>query len=108
MSQSASPPEPRNPFYILLIIVSFLFVLTALAYALVPTLEQKAADLGQPAPPSPLRDSLRQNGWQWLLCEVAAMTVLSLLSMGLDRLRRLQKERPVDKITPEENDPKPS
>src|SRR5262245_36721495 len=105
MSQAVSPPEPRNPFYILLILVSFLFVITALAYALVPTLEQKAADLGQPAPPSPVRDSLRQNGWQWLLYQVGAMTVLSLLSMGLDRLRRLQKDQAVDKITPEENNP---
>jgi hypothetical protein len=108
MSSSVSPPEPRNPFYFLLIIVSLLFVVTALAYALVPTLEQKAADLGQPAPPSALRDSLRQNGWGWLLYELAAMTVLSLLSMGLDRLRRLQKDRAVDKITPEVNDPKSS
>lgn len=108
MTSPVSASEPRNPFYVLLILVSLLFVVTALAYTLVPTLEQKAADLGQPPPPSPLRDSLRQNGWRWLLYQVAAMTVLSLLSMGLDRLRRLQKERLVDKITPEEKDPKPS
>ena len=34
--------DPRNPFYILLIAVSLAFVLTALAYAVVPVLEQKA------------------------------------------------------------------
>jgi len=86
MTQAKS--EPRNPFYVLLIVVSFGFVLTALAYALVPTLEQKAIEAGSRPPPSPLRDSLRSDGWLWLLYEGAAIVVLSLLSMGLDRWRR--------------------
>jgi hypothetical protein len=30
--------DPRNPFYHLLLLVSLLFVITALAYAFVPTL----------------------------------------------------------------------
>jgi hypothetical protein len=87
------PREPRNPFYLLLLLASLLFVITALAYALVPVLEEKARDAGQPPPPSAWRDALRQDGWRWLLVEVAAMMVLGLASMGLDRLRRLQKER---------------
>lgn len=87
-----SPSEPRNPLYLLLLAVSFLFVLNALAYAIVPTLEDKAELAGQPAPPSDLRDSLRRDGWKWLLVELAGMVVLGLASMGLDRwrLRRLQ------------------
>src|SRR3974377_1267197 len=85
--------EPRNPFYLLLLLVSLAFVVTALAYAIVPTLEQRAADAGQPPPPSPLRDALRADGWKWLLIELAALVLLSLLSMGLDRLRSLKKER---------------
>ena len=70
-----------------------MFVLTALAYALVPVMEEKAAEAGNPPPPSPLRDTLRQDGWKWLLVEVAVMIVLGLASMLLDRhrLRRLQK-----------------
>jgi hypothetical protein len=88
-----SKPEPRNPFYFLLLLASLLFVLTALAYAVVPTLEQKAADAGQPPPPSALRDALRSDGWLWLLYELAAMILFGVLSMGLDRLRSLQKER---------------
>jgi len=80
--------ERWNPFYILLIAVSFAFVLTALAYALVPVLEQKAREAGEAPPQSPLRDSLRHDGWLWLLCEGGAVVVLSLLSIGLDRLRR--------------------
>jgi hypothetical protein len=95
-----SEREPRNPLYFLLLIASLLFVVTALAYAVVPELEKKAAEAGSPPPPSAWRDSLRQDGWLWLLCEVAAMMVLGLLSMGLDRLRRLQKERAAPTMPP--------
>jgi hypothetical protein len=100
------PAEPRNPFYLLLLVASLLFVLTALAYGLVPILEQKAADAGQPPPPSPLRESLHADGWKWLLYELAAMTLFAVLSMGLDRLRSLQKEREERKI-PSSNNPAP-
>jgi hypothetical protein len=92
--------EPRNPFYLLLLLSGLLFTVTALAYAVVPTLEDKARAAGEIPPPSPIRDALRQDGWKWLLVEVAAMVVFGLLSMGLDRLRRLQKERAEAKITP--------
>ena len=85
--------EPRNPFYLLLLLASLLFVITALAYALVPFLEDKAVQAGQTPPPSPFRESLRADGWFWLLGEVAAMLVFGVLSMVLDRLRTLQKER---------------
>jgi hypothetical protein len=88
-----SEPEPRNPFYALLLIASLLFVATALGYALIPNLEQRAADAGQRPTPSPLRDALREHGWQWLLYELAAMVLFGLLSMGLDRVRSLRKER---------------
>src|SRR5262245_28903357 len=90
MSQSS---EPRNPFYLLLLLISLTFVLTALAYAVVPVLEQKAREAGEEPPPSPFRDSLREDGWKWLLVEVAAMIVAGLLSMGLDRWRRYRQEQ---------------
>jgi hypothetical protein len=89
MAQSS---EPRNPFYLLLLVISLAFVLTALAYAVVPVLEQKARDAGEEPPPSPFRDSLREHGWKWLLVEVAAMIGAGLLSMGLDRWRRYRQE----------------
>ena len=85
-------PEPRNPFYMLLLLASVLFVGTALAYALVPSLEEKAAEAGQVPPQSDFREALRSDGWRWLLYEVAAIVVLSVLCMGLDRLRSLKKE----------------
>jgi hypothetical protein len=99
--------EPRNPLYLLLLLASLLFVVTALAYAVVPVLEQKAADAGQPPPPSPFRDALRQDGWRWLLYEVGAVVVLSVASMAVDRLRTLQKQRGKGTIAPA-NEDKPS
>ncbi len=100
----AQSEEPRNPFYLLLLLSSLAFVITALAYAIVPVLEEKARDAGSPAPPSPWRDALRNDGWLWLLYQVGAMVVFGLLSMGLDRLRRLQKER-AQATMPPANDP---
>ena len=70
-----SGAEPRNPFYLLLLVASLLFVLTCLAYGVVPILEQKAAEAGQPPPPSPFREALNADGWKWLLYELAAMAV---------------------------------
>ena len=86
-------PEPRNPLYLLLLVAGVVFAVTALAYALIPVLEQKAADAGEPPPPSPFRDALRADGWRWLLVEVAVLTALGVASMVLDRLRSLKKER---------------
>lgn len=100
----ASPSEPHNPFYLLLLLVSLLFVITVLAVGLVPVLEKKAAEAGQAPPPSEFRDYLRSDGWQIVLWQVGAMIVLSGLSMGLDRLRRLQNERAAGTIPP--SDPK--
>jgi hypothetical protein len=95
-----SSSEPRNPLYLLLLLASLLFVLTVLAYAFVPILEEKAADAGQPPPPSEFRDALRADGWRWLLYEVGVMIVLGIASMALDRLRTLQKERAERTIPP--------
>jgi len=95
-----STSEPRNPFYLLLLLVGLVFIITVLAVAVVPVLEKKAAEAGSPPPPSEFRDWLRADGWQLLLWEVGALIVLSVLSVGLDRLRRLQKERAEATIPP--------
>ncbi|MCS6850652.1 MAG: hypothetical protein NZ700_05725 [Gemmataceae bacterium] len=88
MTQSSS--QAPNPFYWLLLLTSVVFVVTALAYAVVPVLEQKARDAGMAPPPSPWRDALRRDGWLWLLIEVALVIVFSLLSMVWDRLTSLR------------------
>ncbi len=89
---TTASPEPRNPFYLLLLLASLLFVMTALGYVVVPTLEEKAIEAGQVVPPSPFRDAMRADGWQWLLYELAAMFVFGILSMVLDRVRSLKKD----------------
>jgi hypothetical protein len=88
---AAAKAEPLNPFYMLLLVAGLLFVITALAYAIVPVLEQRAIDAGEIPPPSPWRDALRRDGWRWLLYELAAIAVLSLASMWLDRVRALRE-----------------
>lgn len=97
--------EPRNPFYPLLLIAGLVFTLTAGATAVVPVLEQRAADAGSPPPPSPFRDALRERGWIWTLGALAALVLLGILSMGLDRLRRLQRERAERKIAVSDDRP---
>jgi hypothetical protein len=81
----------------LLLLASLLFVVTALAYAVVPTLEQKAREAGELPSPSEFRDALRKHGGSWLLYEVGVVVVLSIASMAVDRLRTLQKSD--DKVT---------
>ena len=100
----SSPREPHNPFYLLLLLAGLVFVITALGYALVPVLEEKATAAGQPPPPSEFRATLRAQGSRWLLIELGALAVLSLASMGLDRLRALQKERAGVTIPPMSED----
>jgi hypothetical protein len=94
--------EPRNPLYVPLLAVCVLFVMTALAYALVPTLEEKAFEAGMPTVQSPFRDALVADGWKWLLYEVAVVIVLGIACMGLDRWRTAQQER-AEKQQPPQN-----
>jgi hypothetical protein len=88
----AASTEPRNPFYFLLLFVGMVFIATVLAYAVIPVLEEKARDAGTNPPPSPFRETLREDGWKWVLAEVALLVVLGFASMGLDRYRRWQRE----------------
>src|SRR4051794_9759327 len=106
MSQSPAR-EPYNPFYLLFLLASLGFVVTALAYTFVPILEEKARDRGALVPESDFRRALGEQGWLWLLYEVAVMIVLGLASMGLDRLRRWQKERAQGTLKPDASSPKP-
>jgi hypothetical protein len=97
-------PEPRNPLYLLLLLAGLLFTVTALAYAVLPVLEERAAAAGQPPPPSELRAALRANGGTWLLYELAALVALGFASMWVDHRRSLQKDRAADTIPPSGHD----
>jgi hypothetical protein len=87
-----STAEPRNPFYLLLLLASLIFVMTAFAYGLVPVLRD-ASPAENHAKQAPLAKAINAHAWKWLLYELGAMTILGLLSMGLDRYRSLKKER---------------
>ena len=98
MSKASASPAiaeatPRNWFYVRLNGASLLFVVTALAYAVLPLLEEKAAEAGQPVTSSPVRSALREHGWWWLLVEAGLVGLFALASMGLDRWRRYRDER---------------
>jgi hypothetical protein len=88
-----SRSEPRNPFYLALLVVSLVFLGTAMAYAIVPTLEDRALEAGVSPPSSPFRAALRRDGWLWILWELAAVVALAIASMVLDRWRSLRVER---------------
>src|SRR5215212_9386784 len=92
----AAPSEPRNPFYMLMLIVGLIFIMTIFAYLLVPWMEQKALDAGTRPPPreeSWPRTLLHDHGVMLVLGEVALLVILGFASMGLDRYRRYQQER---------------
>jgi hypothetical protein len=65
--------DSRNPFYLLLLIASVAFAVTAVAYAL---------------PLRMLPEWFQAHGWKLLLVEVGAVVILGLASMGLDRWRQ--------------------
>src|SRR5262249_27443112 len=98
-SMSTARREPLNPLFVLMLLAGLAFTITAVAWAFVPVLEQKATDAGQPPPPSELRDALRANGGTWLLWELAVLGVLALAYMVLDRRRTLKKDRQEATIT---------
>jgi heme/copper-type cytochrome/quinol oxidase subunit 2 len=94
MSQS----EPRNPLYLLLLLVGLLFVITLLAVVLVPIMMERAQQAGGDVPKEGFHQLIKRDGIWWVVYELIALVVLSILSMGLDRLRSLQKERAAKKI----------
>jgi hypothetical protein len=83
-----------------LLLAGLAFAVTAVAYAVVPTLEDRAAVAGLVPPYSPLRARLRHDGWKWLLVELGFVIAFSALSMVLDRLRSLKSSRLADTIPP--------
>jgi hypothetical protein len=89
MSDASATDRPaRNWFFALLNVASLAFVVTAVAYAVLPVLEDRATDAGAPVPPSPFRTALRESGWLWLLIEAGIVGILALASMGWDRWRQ--------------------
>jgi predicted PurR-regulated permease PerM len=80
-----------NPFYVLLIITSTVFTITALAYLIGPTIVQQARQQPATATGRPGPGSLALAGWldrtgPWVLGgELAVMLASSFLAMATDR-----------------------
>jgi predicted PurR-regulated permease PerM len=81
------PRKLPNPFYILLLIVSTLFVITALGYLVGPMIEQRARQQAK-GPPSPasraLADWLERRGPLALGIEFLVMLGSGILAMSTD------------------------
>ena len=87
MPSPSRTPRP-NPFYVLLILVSTLFVMTALGYLVGPYVEQQAIDRAGAGPTSgsrALASWFDRKGVQALTIEFAAMVIFGMLAMFLDR-----------------------
>ncbi len=82
------PRKPRpNPFYVLLMLVSTSFVVTALAYYIGPEVVRQAAEQAKPGekPRLPaLVFWLDRRAPTWLAVEFVAMLVFGLLAMATD------------------------
>jgi hypothetical protein len=81
-------PERRNWFFTLLIPAGIAFTVTAVALAIIPVLEDRAAQAGHTAPTSGFREALRRDGWLWLLIETGVVIVLALAAMIWDWMTR--------------------
>ena len=85
----ASPGKPRpNPFYVLLVLVSTLFVITAMGYLIGPFVERQAIEnrgAGPSAGSRALAAWFDRRGVLALGLEFGLMVVLSLLAMTTDR-----------------------
>ncbi|MFL5329115.1 MAG: hypothetical protein ACJ8C4_09370 [Gemmataceae bacterium] len=82
------PPQRRNWFFTLLIPAGIAFTVTAVALAIIPVIEDRAAQAGHAAPPSGFREALRRDGWLWLLIETGVVIVLAIAAMVWDWITR--------------------
>ena len=88
MADRPRKPLFPNPFYVLLLVSSTAFVVTALAYFVSPNVEQKARAGGPDAPDAGSRALAAwfdRRGAQALGAEFAVMFASGLLAMATDR-----------------------
>jgi hypothetical protein len=88
----AKAREPVNPFYVLLVLLGIVFLVTACAYgvmayrAISPNVELQAK-------PHPLTEFLDEHGVELLGGELALLAAASFAAMGLDRWRDLRRPK---------------
>jgi hypothetical protein len=91
-----------NPFYVLLLAASTLFVVTTFAYLVAPYAVERAAKAAGPRPASsPAAEWLDRHGPLALGVEIAVMLVAGLLAMATDRWFPEKPGRPNSNPTPD-------
>lgn len=81
MNTNATKKLFPNPFYVLLLAASTLFVVTVFGYLISPTMRQQAGKEGSTS----LADWIDRNGPLALGGEIAVMIASGLLAMATDR-----------------------
>ena len=79
--------EPINPFYIILIVVGVVFVITACAFTLLLLQQNRTTSSGAFSGSSPLMQFLRDRGMLLMGVEVIALGLASAGAMWLDSWR---------------------
>jgi len=106
----ASRPRP-NPFYVLLLVVSTFFAVTALGYLVAPYVQRQAIENPGHGPSEGSRALAAwfdRRGVAALSVELVAMFVLAILAMSLDRLFEPPKStapRPTSKVEASPTEP---
>ncbi len=93
----ANRKQGVNPFYILLVIVSTAFVITAFAYGLMGFNAINPTPATAQAADHPLWEMLRRHGSRMLLWELTLLAVFAVAAMGTDQFWARRARPPVHK-----------
>ncbi len=88
----AKAREPVNPFYVLLVLLGIVFLVTACAYG-VMAYRALSPEVARQAKPHPLTEFLDDHGVELLGGELALLAAASFAAMGLDRWRDLRRPK---------------
>ena len=79
--------EPINPFYIILVVVGVVFVVTACAFTLLLLAQNRTTTSGAFSGSSPLMEFLREHGMMLMAAEIVVLGLASAGAMWLDSRR---------------------
>jgi hypothetical protein len=87
----AKPQQPANPFYVLVIVVGVVFLITACGYGTMTYRAIAPGAAGQPPAAHELMTFLDRNGMQLMAWELVALATATFGAMWLDRWRDRQQ-----------------
>lgn len=86
----AKAREPVNPFYVLLVLLGIVFLVTACAYG-VMAYRALSPVVARQAQPHPLTEFLDEHGVELMGGEIALLAAACFAAMGLDRWRDMRR-----------------